>query len=82
MVKIMVPNPIKIHDLGGKTPFFWKHPYIDNVIKGSVVVQTPKITSNYPGRWDILGFEFLNMKDTVYKSYSNTVDGKKNQRDF
>ena len=25
---IMVPNPIKMDDLGGKTPYFWKYPYI------------------------------------------------------
>ena len=23
----MVPNPIKMDDLGGKTHYFWKHPY-------------------------------------------------------
>ena len=27
MVKIM-ENPIKMDDLGGKTPYFWKHPYM------------------------------------------------------
>ena len=25
---IMVPNPMKMDDLGGKKPYFWKHPYI------------------------------------------------------
>ena len=53
-------------------PFFWKHPYIDNVIEGSVVVQTRKITSNYPCRSDILGFEFLNMKDTLPETNSKS----------
>ena len=27
MVKIMVPNPIKMDDLGGFSPYFWKHPH-------------------------------------------------------
>ena len=66
-------NPIKMDDLGAH-PYLWKHPYIDNVIKGSVVVQTPKITSNYPlGRSDILGFEFLNMKDTLPETNSKVA---------
>ena len=25
---IMVPNPIKMDDLGLKEPYFWKHPYV------------------------------------------------------
>ena len=29
-VKIM-ENPIKIHDLGGKKPYFWKHPYLISI---------------------------------------------------
>ena len=30
MVKIM-ENPIKMNDLGGKHPYFWKHPYFQGL---------------------------------------------------
>ena len=36
MVKIM-ENPIKMDDLGGKSHYFWKHPYIATCAKQNVL---------------------------------------------
>ena len=42
MVKIM-ENPIKMDDLGGKKPYFWKHPYMFSTFDSSQISLPPWI---------------------------------------
>ena len=37
-------NPIKMDDLGGKSPYFWKHPY--SSFRLDFVKENPKLTKS------------------------------------
>ena len=50
MVKIM-ENPIKIDDLGGFSPYFWKHPFaLFEISYTNTGVFTQRYTQEFPGK--------------------------------